>query len=148
MDATILDLNKHVRIMIEDLSNNSKEISSNFKAVGESLESELTKTNNKFNTMLDESTNKLQFSIENLSKEQLKQTKKVLDGLDSTIKDILTDTGASVSNQVKLMDEIAAKEIENVMNAMGTALARISNQFTNDYQKLVTEMKKIIEAHK
>ena len=46
------------------------------------------------------------------------------------------------------MDEIAAKEIENVMNAMGTALARISNQFTNDYQKLVTEMKKIIEAHK
>lgn len=148
LDATILDLNKHVRIMIEDLSNNSKEISTNFKAVGESLESELTKTNNKFNTMLDESTNKLQFSIENLSNEQLKQTKKVLDGLDSTIKDILTDTGASVSNQVKLMDEIAAKEIENVMNAMGTALARISNQFTNDYQKLVTEMKKIIEAYK
>lgn len=148
LDATILDLNKHVRIMIEDLSNNSKEISTNFKAVGESLEEELTKTNNKFNSMLDESTSKLQFSIENLSNEQLKQTKKVLDGLDSTIKDILTDTGASVSNQVKLMDEIAAKEIENVMNAMGTALARISNQFTNDYQKLVTEMKKVIEAHK
>lgn len=148
LDATILDLNKHVRIMIEDLSNNSKEISTNFKAVGESLEEELTKTNKKFNSMLDESTSKLQVSIENLSNEQLKQTKKVLDGLDSTIKDILTDTGASVSNQVKLMDEIAAKEIENVMNAMGTALARISNQFTNDYQKLVTEMKKIIEAHK
>jgi chromosome segregation ATPase len=148
LDATILDLNKHVRIMIEDLSNNSKEISTNFKAVGESLEEELTKTNKKFNSMLDESTNKLQVSIENLSNEQLKQTKKVLDGLDSTIKDILTDTGASVSNQVKLMDEIAAKEIENVMNAMGTALARISNQFTNDYQKLVTEMKKIIEANK
>lgn len=148
LDATILDLNKHVRIMIEDLSNNSKEISTNFKAVGESLEEELTKTNKKFNTMLDESTSKLQVSIENLSNEQLKQTKKVLDGLDSTIKDILTDTGASVSNQVKLMDEIAAKEIENVMNAMGTALARISNQFTNDYQKLVTEMKKVIEAHK
>lgn len=148
LDATILDLNKHVRIMIEDLSNNSKEISTNFKAIGESLEEELTKTNKKFNTMLDESTSKLQVSIENLSNEQLKQTKKVLDGLDSTIKDILTDTGASVSNQVKLMDEIAAKEIENVMNAMGTALARISNQFTNDYQKLVTEMKKVIEAHK
>jgi chromosome segregation ATPase len=148
LDATILDLNKHVRIMIEDLSNNSKEISTNFKAVGESLEEELTKTNNKFNSMLDESTSKLQLSIENLSNEQLKQTKKVLDGLDSTIKDILTDTGASVSNQVKLMDEIAAKEIENVMNAMGTALARISNQFTNDYQKLVSEMKKVIEAHK
>lgn len=148
LDATILDLNKHVRIMIEDLSSNSKDISTNFKAVGESLEKELTKTNNKFNSMLDDSTNKLQVSIENLSNEQLKHTKKVLDGLDSTIKDILTDTGNSVSNQVKLMDEIAAKEIENVMNAMGTALARISNQFTNDYQKLVAEMKKIIEAHK
>lgn len=148
LDATILDLNKHVRIMIEDLSSNSKDISTNFKVVGESLEKELTKTNNKFNSMLDDSTNKLQVSIENLSNEQLKHTKKVLDGLDSTIKDILTDTGNSVSNQVKLMDEIAAKEIENVMNAMGTALARISNQFTNDYQKLVAEMKKIIEAHK
>ena len=148
LDATILDLNKHVRIMIEDLSSNSKEISSNFKVIGESLEQELTKTNNKFNGMLDESTSKLQTSIENLSNEQLKQTKKVLDGLDSTIKDILKDTGDSVSNQVKLMDEIAAKEIENVMNAMGTALARISNQFTNDYQKLVNEMKKIIEANK
>lgn len=148
LDATILDLNKHVRIMIEDLSNNSKEISANFKNVTESLEIELTKTNSKFNNMLDDTTTKLQTSIENLSNEQLKHTKRVLDGLDNTIKDVLTDTGASVSNQVKLMDEIAAKEIENVMNAMGTALARISNQFTNDYQKLVTEMKKIIEAHK
>ena len=148
LDATILDLNKHVRIMIEDLSNNSKEISANFKNATESLEIELTKTNSKFNNMLDDTTTKLQTSIENLSNEQLKHTKRVLDGLDNTIKDVLTDTGASVSNQVKLMDEIAAKEIENVMNAMGTALARISNQFTNDYQKLVTEMKKIIEAHK
>lgn len=148
LDATILDLNKHVRIMIEDLSNNSKEISTNFKAVGESLEEELTKTNKKFNSMLDESTSKLQVSIENLSNEQLKQTKKVLDGLDSTIKDILTDTGASVLNQVKLMDKIAENEIENVMKSMGTALVSITKQFTNDYQKLVTEMKKIIEAHK
>ena len=148
LEATILDLNKHVRIMIEDLSNNSKDISNNFKEIGTSLENELTKTNSKFNSMLDDSTSKLQSSIETLANEQVRQTKKVLDSLDNSIKDILQDTSSSVSNQVKLIDEIAAKEIENVMNSMGTALATITNQFTNDYQKLVSEMKKITEAHK
>ena len=148
LEATILDLNKHVRIMIDDLSNNSKDISNNFKEIGTSLENELTKTNSKFNSMLDESTSKLQSSIETLANEQVRQTKKVLDGLDNSIKDILQDTSSSVSNQVKLIDEIAAKEIENVMNSMGTALATITNQFTNDYQRLVSEMKKITEAHR
>lgn len=166
LDATLLDINKHVREMIENLSNNSKDVSDNFKKMGETLSDELTKNNKQVtnqikesNDSLNEASKKIQDSLSDLTKdlqkdfeslanEQVRQTNKIFDSLDNTIKQTTEKTGESISNQITIIDEQAGKEIENVMNAMGKALTTITNQFTKDYQKLVNEMKKITESHR
>jgi chromosome segregation ATPase len=148
LDATILDIDKHIRLMVGDLSTNSKEVSKDFKEVGSSLIEEMKNSNSQIQNGLSTLTENLQSDITNLANEQTKQMHRVFDGLDSTVSKTIQQTGDNVSNQVKLMDEIAGKEIQNVMTEMGKALAQITNQFTNDYARLVSEMKKITENHR
>jgi len=163
LENVVSDINKQIKEMVENLSKNSKDVSNDFKEMGETLANEITKNNTSVtknikesNDNLNESTKKiqdnlldltknLQKDLESVSNEQIKHTKQVFDSLDNTIKQTTEKTGESISNQIKIIDEQAGHEIENVMNAMGKALTRISNQFTNDYQKLVSEMKKIVE---
>ena len=163
LENALSDINQQTKEMVENLSKNSKDVSKDFKEMGETLASEITKNNTtvsnqieESNSSLNETTKKIQENLQDLTKnlqkdleslltEQVKQTKQVFESLDNTIKQTTEKTGESISNQIKIIDEQAGNEIENVMNAMGKALTRISNQFTNDYQKLVTEMKKIVE---
>jgi hypothetical protein len=52
-------------------------------------------------------------------------------------------TGQAVNKQLEMMDETMSQEVNRVMTEMGTALARISRQFTDDYQELVNAMARI-----
>ena len=60
------------------------------------------------------------------------------------IQKALADTGGAVKKQVDMIDKTAEQEIQKVMKSMGSALASISGQFTEDYQKLVAEMQAIV----
>lgn len=148
MEAMLLDIDKNIRAIIQNLMDNSKEINKEFKDVGTTLLNEFSTTNKDMQSSIGELANTMQKNIEGLMQEQMKQVQKVHEGLESTIEKSLQKTGDSVQNQVKVMDEVAGKEIKNIMEAMGTALARITGQFSNDYQMLVAEMKKITEAHR
>lgn len=177
LNMTIQDINKYLREMIENLSVNSKEISSNFKDIGTSLETELSSTNkhmienlksmsenitdrsNNINNEFEKSAKtitstlsstslELQSSIEKLSNEQLKQTTKILNGLDQSIEKTIKDTTSSLSRQIETMDKVAEQEINNVMNAMGKSLGSITQKFTEDYKALVSEMQQVIEANR
>ncbi len=134
--------------MIDELSTHTKSVNDNFKDSAKNIGEELQDVSSKTVNILSNTTSELQKNIENLAQEQLKQTTKVLNGLDKAVEKTIQDTTKSLSKQVETMDAITAKEIENVMNAMGRSLASIAGQFTNDYQKLVKEMKKIIETHR
>jgi hypothetical protein len=68
----------------------------------------------------------------------------VFAGLEKTIEDALSNTGESVQKQVEMIDKTAGEEIQKVMNSMGSALASISGQFTNDYRQLVDRMNDIV----
>ncbi len=98
------------------------------------------------NTSMEQIINDFEVNIEKVSQEQVKQVHKVFDSVEHTIDQALQKTGDSVQNQVTLMDKVAGQEIENIMNAMGTALTTITKQFTDDYQKLVVEMKRVVES--
>ena len=45
-----------------------------------------------------------------------------------------------------MIDKASEREIEQVMTAMGTALTTITNKFTQDYQRLVQEMEKVVNT--
>ncbi len=143
---TLSDLDKHVRIMINDLMENSKEVNEEFKKSGESFVGEFVNVGNEFKNNLTDMAKDMNDNMENLTNEQIKQLQRMFDGLDGAIAQALENTGQSVKGQVDLIDEVMSKEIENVMTEMGGALARISNQFTTDYQRLVSEMQQIIST--
>lgn len=177
LNMTIQDINKYLREMIENLSVNSKEISTNFKGIGVTLETEITNANKhmveNYKSVSDSLTNsssnitkefetsskkiteslsntsvELQKSIESLSQEQLKQTSKILSGLDKSIEKTIQDTSSSLSSQIEAMDKVAEQEINNVMNAMGKSLGSITQKFTDDYKSLVNEMQQVIESNR
>ena len=128
--------------MQQNIDNMSAEQTKHMKTVLENIDS----THQQVQNNIAKITGDLEHNIDNLSKEQVKQLNKVFDSVEHTINQSLQKTGESIQTQVTLMDEIAGKEIENVMNAMGTSLTTITHTFTNDYQKLVQEMKKIVES--
>ena len=166
LNLTIQDINKHLREMIENLSTNSKDINNSFKNISTTLETELSKTNTHMMDNLKSITNtfsssskdinktllnislELQNNIENLSKKQLEQTTKVLNGLDKSIEKTIQDTNNSLSEQIKIMDKAAEQEIKNVMTSMGKKLGSITQKFTEDYKSLVNEMHRVIESNR
>lgn len=146
LDATVVDMNKHVREMVEHLQANSKSVADEFKATGTEFMQQIAQVQQSFNQNLEHMRSDMQSSMEQLSQEQSRQLQRVLEGLEQTVTRSLTKTGESVQNQLNMMDEIAGREIESIMNGMGSALARISNQFTSDYQRLVQAMDQVIRT--
>jgi len=148
LDAAVKDTTTHFQIMIQELMDNSKNINNKFKETGTTLLTEFTNSNKNIQSGISDLTSDLQKNIQNLAEEQVRQARKVFDGLDTSIDKALQNTADSVKGQVDMIDKVAEKEIANVMNSMGKALASISNQFTTDYQKLVKEMQSITSSHR
>ena len=85
-------------------------------------------------------------TIEEQATEGRKQASQILSGLNNAVEEALKSTGESVKKQVEMIDKASEREIEQVMTAMGTALTTITNKFTQDYQRLVQEMEKVVNT--
>lgn len=55
--------------------------------------------------------------------------------------------GELVNQELKMIDDSMQRELERVLQEMGSALATISRQFTNDYSKLVEAMSNIVQRN-
>lgn len=85
-------------------------------------------------------------SVEEMARKQSAETDRLMSHLESESKKALAATGESVNKQLEYIDQSMQKEVERVMREMGSALATISRQFTNDYQKLVEAMGNITRS--
>ena len=99
-----------------------------------------------YNKLLSETDN-LQKSFELSTTQLLKQQAEAMSDsmalLEDEIRRVITLTGVNVDTQLSRIDESVTREVNRVMTEMGQALASISGQFTQDYQKLTKKMKKI-----
>jgi chromosome segregation ATPase len=98
-------------------------------------------------TQLQETTETLRQSllaaVDQTLQTMARDIQKATSGLEQTLRQALTD---SVNEQLQLIDQSMQKEIERVMNQMGTALATISETFTTDYQRLVQAMDNVVRS--
>jgi len=85
-------------------------------------------------------------TLEEQAHEGRKQANQILSGMQNVIEDSLKNTGDAVKKQVDMIDQTSEREIENVMNAMGSALTTITNKFTQDYMRLVKQMEQVVNA--
>ncbi|WP_289303350.1 hypothetical protein, partial [Methylophaga sp. UBA3996] len=136
MEDSIRDLSSELRVLISDISEGSKAITTQIESAGKSVIDETNKTSQAFRDQIEDIQNRLDESIRNTTSHHASEAQKMLNGLSETIQKSLNDTGESVEKQVSMIDRTMQEEVNRVMQEMGRALTSISGQFTNDYQQL------------
>ncbi|SHF63182.1 MotA/TolQ/ExbB proton channel family protein [Microbulbifer donghaiensis] len=69
--------------------------------------------------------------------------REMLQALAEVIRKELKDADVSIRRQYEQMDRVMAAQVEQVLAAMGEALATVSGNFTRDYQKLLAQMRRL-----
>lgn len=140
---TISEINNNMRNLIGELQDGGDKLNTSFKEASQELIAENSSLQKSFTDGLESIQRSLTSTIEEQALEHRRQADRVFQGLEKSIESALSDTGESVQKQVEMIDKTMGQEIEKVMQSMGSALASISGQFTNDYQKLVDKMNQV-----
>lgn len=138
MNANYRDLSTHMQ-------EEAKKITEEYGKAGKQLIDELSHSKEAFDTGLETMRNQLNSTLESMVSRQSDEASKIFSGLSSQIESSLSSTGDAVDKKVKMIDKALEYEVEKVMTEMGSALASISRQFTNDYTQLVNAMQLIVE---
>ncbi|WP_339934384.1 hypothetical protein [Vreelandella glaciei] len=85
-------------------------------------------------------------SFDEITAAQAEQMNKAYQQMAGLIEDAAKKGKDSVQEQAQQLDESMQEEINRVMQTMGTALAQIAGRFTEDYQKLTTQMQQIVDS--
>ena len=129
--------------MASAISTSGEEMNAAYKKLSTSYISDTENMSREFRKGIEEIQSVLANSIQEQAQSHRQQADRIFAGLDSAIRDALSNTGESVAKQVNMIDQTMGQEVEKVMQAMGSALASISGQFTRDYTKLVKQMQAI-----
>lgn len=62
------------------------------------------------------------------------------------LRDALSKTNEGINGSFNVFDEAMRDELERILREMGTNLGKISNKFVEDYQRLVSEMDRIVSS--
>jgi len=84
-------------------------------------------------------------AMQELAVQQARTHMEMSESLAEVIRRSFSSADTSISKQYELIEHRMQAEIDEVMAAMGQALAGISGQFTRDYQQLIAQMKRILE---
>lgn len=84
--------------------------------------------------------------VEDMSRQQVAENERLMRSLQEEGEKTVKGTAEYVNAQLKLIDDSMQREVERVMKEMGSALATISRQFTQDYTKLVEAMSNIVRS--
>ena len=145
------ELNNNVRNMAETLVGSYKELNEEASVMaksaqqaGQQLQQEMLRVQKKVAESAVQMLQHMESTLDSVMQAQIQETHRAIEGVSAAIKTAVERTGDSVNSQMSVIDKAMQQEIERVMNEMGQALARISNQFTQDYAKLVKAMEKVI----
>lgn len=140
------DINNHMRNLIHELQEGGKKLKDNYQSAGEKLISSTEQIGRSLSNSMNTMRAGLESTIEQQAMEHRKRADQVFGGLEKAISNALVDTGEAVQKKVDMIDKTMGEEIEKVMQSMGNALASISGQFTNDYERLVRQMQSVVRS--
>ena len=133
------EMQKHVEKTVEDIALSAQKASEGYNT----LLSNTANVQGNFTKSIEDIQNKLEISMTQLIKKQVSEMNKSFSALEGQVEKSVELTGKAVNKKLKMIDDSMEKEVERVMGHMGEALAQISGQFTQDYQKLTSAMKNI-----
>lgn len=139
---------KHLEQTAEHIAQQNKNLTEHQKQ----LFDQITQFAHRWNKEFDENTKRIQEqfsrSVEDMIKKQIEESQRLMTTLEKESENALKTTGESVKKQLDLIDKSMQEEVNRVMQNMGSALATITNQFTNDYAKLTNAMAEIVRQQR
>jgi len=144
LDDTVKEIHKNVRIMVEELINESEKIGASLKESNQQVNSNLQQVQEQVANSIDKMQSRMESSLEEVMKAQVQEVKRSFVALEDEVKSTVGLTGEAVNKEFKMFDQLMENELEKVMQSMGNALATISGQFTSDYEKLTKAMSEIV----
>ena len=137
-------MNANYRDLSERMQDEAKKISEQYSDAGKQLTQNIGESKDAFNSGLEAMRNQLNTTLEGMVARQGDEANKIFSGLSNQVEGAVSKTGAAVEGQIKMLEEAQERELKKVMSEMGSALATITNRFTDDYAKLVAEMQTIV----
>lgn len=134
-DDLLSDMNNNFRNLMAEIEQQNQSLGQQFRDAGETMTTELGSAQRE-----------MVKGLEQMAERQTEEAQQVFRGLRGSIEGALSDTGDAVTKQVRMLDSQMERELSQVMTEMGRALGTISQQFTGDYQKLVREMRNVVNA--
>ncbi|MDO4895732.1 MAG: MotA/TolQ/ExbB proton channel family protein [Moraxella sp.] len=141
---------QHIELMIKGIQDGSKDLINSLNTTNDMIKIQIASVENhseQFKIELNKIAKNFENYVQETNDAQLKEMKKLLDGLNQSAQNALKATGESIKKQIEALDEAQQKELEQVMQSMGQALATITGKFTDDYGRLVAQMNKVVRMY-
>lgn len=138
------EMTQQYKLSVESISSTEsaiqsiKENTSGISEVAQKLKSLIETNQNQINN-LDE-----QLKAFASIKDKAIDSMPVIEDSLNTLTQEIRKTTKEAQDQISQMDKALAKEIENKLSEMGSALGSITSKFTSDYQNLVKEMQSVV----
>lgn len=145
---SVKQTNESVTSLATTVQGHSEQVAESLKTSGQNLETTWAKALNELESGISNTTASIKTALERtteeLNREISKSINKSLSMSEQQIEGATTKTNESINKQLQALDDAMGKELTRVMEEMGSALAKISGQFAQDYRGLVSAMNDIV----
>lgn len=138
------EMQKQVEKTVEEIARSARQANKGYQVLLDSTEN----VQKSFIGSIERVQNTLELTVSELVEKQMGEMNRSFHALEEEVSKSVELTGRAVNKQLTMIDESMNQEVSRVMTEMGQALARISGQFTSDYQELTLAMKKITNMSK
>lgn len=141
------ELSGSFRTMAAEMNEQSLSIGTTLRDSGKAVVEEAARSRDSFEKGLEAMRNQLTGSLEQMADQQAAQVQGLIAGLKQSMEEAMRKSAESVEGSVNILDQALQTEINRSMEQMGKALVSITGKFTDDYQKLVSQMEQVLRKN-
>lgn len=141
------EIGKLVEQTVADLSDAGYALSAGIQDGTESLVSSFSQVS----ALHGESTRRMMASAESITQRTSDESQRLFANLQESIekayRQSMEKTESLINSEFETMEQARQKQIQDLMQQMGQALASITGRFTEDYSELVSAMDRVVREH-
>lgn len=138
------EIQKHVEKTVLEITKSSDKASEGYQALVDNTSSVQRTFEQQIATMQDQ----LQSTVSKYVEKQQHEMEKCFLTLEQEINKTAEQTSSRMDDNIQKIDDALADEVSKAMSHMGKSLGSISNQFVQDYTRLVDDMQKVTNQAK
>jgi len=147
LEDTVSELNNNVRDMVAKVVTETTSLGESLQSSNEKVGENINVINELVLEQIKDMSQSIKLAMDEVFAMQVTEIKRTFRGLEDEVKNSVGLTGEAVTKQINMIDEARDRELEIVMNSMGSALGQITGQFSRDYKRLTDAMQAIVSKN-